>query len=172
MPASSSSCELGCAGMRLAVSKDVTALAKIVTKRIRGMRLCSEGGEGRITHLVLGAERRTLKLLLAVAHGAHLLSPSWLTASQAAGQWLPPAPFTAQVSTFPSLDPSLPYVNHCRLGRALLSVICSATSLAPFVAPRGACVHAKSKYFLLKSCWISLRILAAWSLGAWGLYVG
>lgn len=64
------------------------------------MRLCSEGGEGRITHLVLGAERRTLKLLLAVAHGAHLLSPSWLTNSQAAGQWLPTAPFTAQVATF------------------------------------------------------------------------
>jgi hypothetical protein len=46
------------------------------------MRLCVGGHEeGRLTHLLIGAERRTLKLLLGVANGAWLLQPEWLTAS-------------------------------------------------------------------------------------------
>jgi hypothetical protein len=34
-----------------------------------------------MTHLVMGEGRRTLKVLLAVANGAHILAPTWLTAS-------------------------------------------------------------------------------------------
>jgi hypothetical protein len=46
------------------------------------MRLCVEGHEeGRVSHLLVGADRRTLKLLLGVANGAWLLQPEWLTAS-------------------------------------------------------------------------------------------
>jgi hypothetical protein len=40
-----------------------------------------QGYEDRATHLVVGEERRTLKVLLAVANGAHLVTPEWLTAS-------------------------------------------------------------------------------------------
>jgi hypothetical protein len=42
-----------------------------------------------MTHLVLGAERRTLKVLLAVAAGAAFVTPAWVAASLAAGRWLP-----------------------------------------------------------------------------------
>jgi hypothetical protein len=61
----------------------VTELAKAAVKRLAGgMRMCVEGHEGgRVTHLVVGAERRTLKVLLGVANGAWLLTPEWLTAS-------------------------------------------------------------------------------------------
>ncbi len=38
-----------------------------------------------------------LQLLLAVANGAHILSPEWLTASREAGRWLPEADFIADV---------------------------------------------------------------------------
>lgn len=40
-----------------------------------------QGYEDAATHLVVGGDRRTLKVLLAVAGGAHLLRPDWLTAS-------------------------------------------------------------------------------------------
>jgi hypothetical protein len=44
--------------------------------------VCVDGyEEGRVSHLLVGAERRTLKLLLAVANGAWLVTPEWLTAS-------------------------------------------------------------------------------------------
>lgn len=49
----------------------------------------------KITHLVVGDDRRTLKLMLAVAHGAVLLSPEWVTASLEAGSWLPPNQYQA-----------------------------------------------------------------------------
>ncbi len=57
-----------------------------------------------MTHLVLGgpaahpsAPRRTVKVLLGIAAGAHLLQPAWVTDSLAAGRWLPEAPYRAQV---------------------------------------------------------------------------
>jgi hypothetical protein len=47
-----------------------------------GFRVCVDGHEeGRVSHLLVGAERRTLKLLLGVANGAWLLQPEWLTTS-------------------------------------------------------------------------------------------
>lgn len=120
-------------------------LCKSATRRLRGLRLCSEGREdGRVTHLVIGKERRTLKLMLAgaagavyqlvltcwlrptglasslgsssrnyrqwawpgsklmflvhaVANGAWLVSPEWVTASLEAGKWLPECRFPAKV---------------------------------------------------------------------------
>lgn len=51
----------------------------------------------QITHLVIGGERRTLKLMLAVANGAWLVSPQWVTASLEAGRWLPESQFPAKV---------------------------------------------------------------------------
>lgn len=47
-------------------------------------RVILQGHEDRMTHLIIGEERRTLKVLLAVANGAHLLTPKWLTASDEA----------------------------------------------------------------------------------------
>jgi hypothetical protein len=47
-----------------------------------GFRVRVDGHEeGRVSHLLVGAERRTLKLLLGVANGAWLLQPEWLTTS-------------------------------------------------------------------------------------------
>lgn len=59
-------------------------LVKSAVRRLRGLRLCAEGREdGAITHLVVGKERRTLKLMLAGA---------WAGGGQAAGcAGLPPA---------------------------------------------------------------------------------
>jgi hypothetical protein len=77
-----------------AVGSSVAELTRAATRRLRGLRPCAEGAEdGAVTHLVVGAERRTLKVLLAVANGAALLAPEWVTASLDAGRWLPPAGF-------------------------------------------------------------------------------
>lgn len=46
---------------------------------------------------MIGDERRTLKLMLAVANGAWLVSPQWVTASLEAGRWLPESQFPAKV---------------------------------------------------------------------------
>lgn len=54
----------------------------------------------QITHLVIGSERRTLKLMLAVANGAWLVSPQWVTASLEAGRWLPESQFPAKVGAW------------------------------------------------------------------------
>ncbi|KAK9845443.1 hypothetical protein WJX81_006533 [Elliptochloris bilobata] len=66
-------------------------------RRLRGVRASAPGREESVTHLVVGAPRRTLKVLLAVAAGAWLLAPEWVAASLEAGHWLPEAPFLAQV---------------------------------------------------------------------------
>lgn len=50
---------------------------------------CNKTQPKKITHLVVGEDRRTLKLMLAVAQGAILVSPEWVTASLEAGLWLP-----------------------------------------------------------------------------------
>ncbi len=81
----------------LAVEKETIALAKMATKKLRGIRLCAEGGEENLTHLVVGKERRTFKALMAVAKGAYLLTPTWLTASLAAGEWVDPAGYSTTV---------------------------------------------------------------------------
>ena len=80
------------------VDAGVTDLARSAVRRLRGLRLCPEGREdGQVTHLVVGDERRTLKLMLAVANGAWLLSPQWVTASLEARRWLPESQFPAKV---------------------------------------------------------------------------
>lgn len=40
-----------------------------------------------------------LQLLLAVASGAYLMTPAWVTASLEAGYWLPEQPFLSTVRT-------------------------------------------------------------------------
>ncbi len=69
-------------------------LLRAAAKQLPGARLCAEGHEdSAVTHLVLGAEKRTVKVLLAIANGAHLLRPEWVTASREAGSWLPEAEY-------------------------------------------------------------------------------
>jgi BRCA1 C Terminus (BRCT) domain len=83
-----------------AVDPGIVTLVTSASRQLRGMRPCSEGSEERTTHLVIGAERRTLKLLLAIVNGAWLLSPQWVTASLEAGRWLPEEGFLAQVGCY------------------------------------------------------------------------
>ena len=46
-----------------AVELEVQELARNAVRALRGVRLCAEGHEeGRLTHLVLGQQRRTLKV--------------------------------------------------------------------------------------------------------------
>jgi microcephalin len=53
-------------------------------------KVCAEGyEEGLVTHLVMGAERRTLKVLLAIAGGAHLVTGEWVQDSMENGNWQP-----------------------------------------------------------------------------------
>ncbi len=40
-----------------------------------------------MTHLVIGQERRTVKVLVAIANGARLVTPAWVLDSLAKGQW-------------------------------------------------------------------------------------
>lgn len=44
-----------------------------------------------------GLPRLVVQVLLAIAAGAMLVTPEWLTASVEAGEWLPEEPFLAQV---------------------------------------------------------------------------
>ena len=86
-------------------------LAQKAAKQLRGLRLVPPGAEdGRITHLVVAQERRTLKVLLAIAAGAFLLQPEWLAASLQAGAWLPEEPFWAKV--LQRLAPLLPVLRY------------------------------------------------------------
>ena len=88
-------------------------LAQKAAKQLRGLRLVPPGAEeGQITHLVVGQQRRTLKVLLAIAAGAFLLQPEWLAASLQAGAWLPEQPFWAKVlkGLFP-----LPQLSRCKM---------------------------------------------------------
>jgi len=40
------------------------------------------------THLLLGKNSRTLKTIVAIARGMHVVHPEWLTQSNKAGRWL------------------------------------------------------------------------------------
>jgi hypothetical protein len=72
----------------------ITELCKSATRRLSGLRMALEGREdGTITHLIMGEPRRTLKTMLAVANGAYVLKPEWVTASIEAGKWLPEEDF-------------------------------------------------------------------------------
>ncbi|KAG7671975.1 putative Microcephalin [Nannochloris sp. 'desiccata'] len=76
----------------------VVALCKSAVQRLRGLRFCAEGKEdGTITHLIIGDERRTMKAMLAVANGAILLDPEWITASLEAGKWVAEGPYKSKV---------------------------------------------------------------------------
>ena len=99
--------------MLSAADPAVLRLAQKAAKQLRGLRLVPPGAEeGRITHLVVGQQRRTLKVLLAIAAGAFLLQPEWLAASLQAGAWLPEQPFWAKV--LKGLWPPSP-ISSCRL---------------------------------------------------------
>ena len=87
---------------------------------LRRCRVCAEKYEvGRVTHLVVGSDKRTLKLLLGVAEGAHLMSPAWVTDSLTAGQWLPEADYVAQVGGPAGQEARA--CPQCRLRRAVQS---------------------------------------------------
>lgn len=87
------------------VDAGINELAQSATRRLRGMRLCPDGKEdGQLTHLVIGQERRTLKVMLAVANGAWLVTPEWITASLEAGKWLPESEFIAPVRFIDGAD--------------------------------------------------------------------
>ena len=48
-----------------AVAPELQDLLRVAVRRLRGLRLCEEGHEeARLTHLVLGEQRRTLKVSL------------------------------------------------------------------------------------------------------------
>lgn len=61
---------------------------KAATKQLGDAKVCVDGYEGGlVTHMLVGSETRTFKMLLAVANGAWLLQPQWLHDSLAAGCW-------------------------------------------------------------------------------------
>jgi len=71
-------------------------LLKSAVRKLRGaFRLCPSSKQA--THLVVGAERRTLKILQAIAAGTWLLAPDWLQQSMRAGRWLPVEEHQAKV---------------------------------------------------------------------------
>eukprot|EP00798_Chlamydomonas_sp_ICE-L_P009913 gene9913-7780_t len=71
------------------VDKKILPKIQEAIKALPNSKMCAEGyEEGRVTHLVMGSDRRTLKVLIAIANGAYLVKPEWLIQSHAAGQWL------------------------------------------------------------------------------------
>ncbi len=64
MPGQRGSCTSGSVAAS-AVEPEVLELLQMAVRRLRGLRLCEDGHEeARLTHLVLGAPRRTLKVSL------------------------------------------------------------------------------------------------------------
>ncbi|EFJ49524.1 hypothetical protein VOLCADRAFT_89809 [Volvox carteri f. nagariensis] len=80
------------------VGEEVKAAMEQAIKKLDGARLCTPGYEdGHITHLVVGdTVIRTLKVLLGIANGTIFVRPSWVTASLAAGEWVPEEQHLAQ----------------------------------------------------------------------------
>lgn len=56
-----------------------------------------------------------VQVLLAIAAGAVLVTPEWLTASVEAGEWLPEEPFLAQVCGLSCIPHS--FMHTCRHGQ-------------------------------------------------------
>jgi hypothetical protein len=54
------------------------------------------GPMSRITHLILGSEKRTAKVLLAIVSGAWFLSSSWVHDSKRKGRWLEESEYEVQ----------------------------------------------------------------------------
>lgn len=97
----SQSCGREISGM-LAVTSVPTSildLCKTAVDKLSGLTLWANKSRksGRISHLIIGDNRRTLKAMLAVLHGAYLLRPEYVTASLEAGYWLPEDNFLADV---------------------------------------------------------------------------
>lgn len=61
---------LGCT-----VYPEIGEVARAAVRRLRGMRLCADGGEATATHLVVGKDRRTLKVRI-VCECVYQLLPS------------------------------------------------------------------------------------------------
>ena len=120
------------------VTQEIADLVRAAVRQLRGLRFCEDvREESRVTHLVIGAERRTIKarcvpalsmhalpgtvayldisappsscrqlssamqVLLAIACGAFLMTPEWITASLAAGVWLPEHSYLSNVRSAP-----------------------------------------------------------------------
>ena len=65
-----------------AVEPEVLELLRAAVRRLRGLRLCEDGNEeARLTHLVLGEQRRTLKVRLEPLAGPVLCSRTLLRAA-------------------------------------------------------------------------------------------
>ena len=138
------------------VGSATAELCRSATRRLCGLRLCPEGREdGAVTHLVMGSERRTLKALLAVANGAWLVSPEWVTASLEAGRWQPEHEFPAAAAGFAAaaqrarrlLDDDAPllggHVVHVHAGRGRQAAA-TASAMRRLAAALGAAAGAAS----------------------------
>lgn len=81
------------------VKGSVLDLCKTAVTKLPGLNLWANNSRksGRITHLIIGDNRRTLKTMLAVLHGAYMLTPEYVTASLEAGYWLPEEAYLAEV---------------------------------------------------------------------------
>ncbi|WPT14392.1 hypothetical protein PSENEW3_00000522 [Picochlorum sp. SENEW3] len=82
------------------VESSVLELCKKAVNQLEGLRLWTNNNARKhktITHLIIGDNRRTLKTMLAVVHGAYLLRPEYITASLEAGFWLPEDEYLANV---------------------------------------------------------------------------
>ena len=80
--------------------------------------------------IVRGSHERRLstdrvQVLLAIATGAKLVTPDWLTASMEAGDWLPEEPYLAQVS------PAAVLVNQCLGCYTKLRLLCMTGLIEP-----------------------------------------
>lgn len=81
------------------VRSSVLKLCMSAVEKLDGFTLWSNNARNKesITHLVVGDDRRTLKVMLGVINGAYFLTPEWLIASMEAGRWLPQEDFLAPI---------------------------------------------------------------------------
>lgn len=81
------------------VKSSVLELCKTAVGKLDGLALWANNARKQdpITHVIIGDNRRTLKAMLGVLHGAYFLRPEYVTASLEAGHWLPEEDYLADV---------------------------------------------------------------------------
>jgi len=81
------------------VKSSMLQLCKTAVGKLDGLTLWTNNARKQepITHVIIGDNRRTLKAMLGVLHGAYFLRPEYVTASLEAGHWLPEEDYLADV---------------------------------------------------------------------------
>lgn len=119
------------------VKSSVVELCKNAVSQLVGFSLWQQSARKRspITHIVVGDDRRTMKTMLAIIHGAYFMKPEWVTASLEAGYWLPEAEYLADVK----------YQEAAEKSRQTRWAAEAGQGIEPLLSGRNIAIHTKGR---------------------------